>query len=169
MSNVKKVNINNCIGVRTLQLLFACLAIFWGGLPVYAAGVTIITHGWNPSSGAPVWLESMRDAIAEKHLAGEKSYGKITVTKQEGSLIAACAPWDFDAATGSTGEIIVVLDWSAVANHLLGGPSVQDIADFFTRLSSTPRRQFTKCDICRQLHADRRVSGRHPDIRRHKP
>ncbi|MCK9364026.1 MAG: hypothetical protein M0P74_10590 [Syntrophales bacterium] len=128
MSNVKKVNINNCIGVRTLQLLFACLAIFWGGLPVYAAGVTIITHGWNPSSGAPVWLESMRDAIAEKHLAGEKSYGKITVTKQEGSLIAACAPWDFDAATGSTGEIIVVLDWSAVANHLLGGPSVQDIA-----------------------------------------
>lgn len=116
------------MGIRAMQVLLACLAIFWGGLPACAAGVTIITHGWNPSSDAPVWLESMRDAVAEKYLGGEKNYGKITVTGQGDSLSAVCAPWDFEVAMGSAGEIIVVLDWSAVANHLLGGPSAQEVA-----------------------------------------
>lgn len=38
--------------------------------PGRADGVTIITHGWNPSGVAPVWMASLRDAIATNFLGG---------------------------------------------------------------------------------------------------
>lgn len=98
-------------------------------LYVRGEGVTLITHGWNPSGGAPVWLESMRADIAENYLGNEQNYGKITVTDSGmGGLTVTCSPWDFDVDAGNTAEIIIVLDWSAVANHLTGGPAAQDVA-----------------------------------------
>ncbi|MCF8109197.1 MAG: hypothetical protein K9J81_09415 [Desulfohalobiaceae bacterium] len=94
-----------------------------------AAGVTILTHGWNPSlSGTPVWLESMREAISTEQLGGEQHYGTITVTKSETGLAAEVGPWNFDLSTSGSGEVLIVLDWSAVADHLSGGPPAQDVA-----------------------------------------
>ncbi|MCX6879950.1 MAG: SBBP repeat-containing protein [Verrucomicrobia bacterium] len=91
-------------------------------------GVTIITHGWNPVSSAPTWLASMRDDIAAGYLGNERNYATITVTKPAGSLVVTTSPWDFDLSAGVTGQILVVLDWSAVANHLTSGVTAQAVA-----------------------------------------
>ena len=113
--------------LRTLGLtLVLCFAP-----PVaFADGVTLITHGWDPNlSGTPAWIGSMRNAIAVNHLGNERNYATITVTKPGASLVVTCSPWDYNMSTGVTGEIIIVLDWSSVANHLTGGPSAQEVAD----------------------------------------
>ena len=77
---------------------YACLLASTLLLPVgvRAAGVTIITHGWNPSGLAPAWMASLRDDIARNFLGGAQNYGTITVTKPAGSLVAACNPWNVD-------------------------------------------------------------------------
>lgn len=94
-----------------------------------ADGVTLLTHGWNEELlTKPVWLTSMRDDIAENFLKNEQNYGKITVTQSEAGLVATCNPWDFNIDTGTTGEVLIILDWSAVANHLTSGFTAQDIA-----------------------------------------
>jgi len=41
--------------------------------------------------------------------------------------VATCSPWNIDLASKTTGGILIVLDWSAVADHLSGGPSIQDV------------------------------------------
>jgi len=105
-------------------LFHLCIARY-----AYADGVTVITHGWNPDlSGTPVWLDSLRNAVSENYLGNEQNYGKITVTKSGDALVATCNPWNFDLTAGSTGEILIILDWSAVADHLAGGPPAQDVA-----------------------------------------
>ena len=95
---------------------------------VRAAGVTIITHGWNPTGSAPAWMASLRGDIANHFLGVAQNYGTITVTKPAGSLVVTCSPWNVDLSAGTNSEIIIVLDWSAVANHLTGGPSAQSVA-----------------------------------------
>ena len=95
---------------------------------VRAAGVTIITHGWNPSGSAPAWMASLRGDIASHFLGGAQNYGTITVTKPAGSLVATCSPWNVDLSASANGEILILLDWSSVANHLTGGPSAQAVA-----------------------------------------
>jgi hypothetical protein len=95
----------------------------------YADGVTIVTHGWNPSlAGMPGWLESIRNAISDNHLNSEQNFGTITVTQSGNDLVANCDPWNIDLTSGTSGEILIILDWSTVANHLTGGPPTQDIA-----------------------------------------
>ncbi|HPA48278.1 MAG TPA: hypothetical protein PK395_21115 [bacterium] len=110
-------------------VLFALFALLLS-LPAHSDGVTIIAHGWNPNSESPVWLSEMQTAIAERYLGGEQNFGKITITSDFlGRLTAVCNPWNIDLASSSTGEIIVTLDWSSVANHLLpNGKSTQEIA-----------------------------------------
>jgi hypothetical protein len=74
--------------------------------PVWADGVTPITHGWNPAlAGTPGWLGAMCDDIAVQHLDGQQRYGTITVTGGAGNLTATCNPWNilvvlFPAAIG---------------------------------------------------------------------
>ncbi|RLB92226.1 MAG: hypothetical protein DRH26_06760, partial [Deltaproteobacteria bacterium] len=70
----------------------------------------------------------MRNAISNNHLNAELNYGKITVTQSGSSLKATCDPWNFDLNSGGTGEILIILDWSSVANHLTGGPPAQNVA-----------------------------------------
>ncbi len=91
------------------------------------AGVTIIMHGWNVASGEPSWTEVMQDAIVAQ-LGGEGKTGKITVTGTEGHLTAACSPWSFELDTATSGEIVIRVDWTAVANHLLAGVTAQETA-----------------------------------------
>ncbi len=110
------------IALILLFNLFFCQSAF-------ADGVTIVTHGWNPSIGyKPVWLESFRNAVSKNHLGNEKNYGKITVTQSGSRLVATCDPWNFDLSTGSTGEILIILDWSKVGDYLTGGPPTQNVA-----------------------------------------
>jgi pimeloyl-ACP methyl ester carboxylesterase len=91
-------------------------------------GVTIMVHGWNPSmAGTPAWLASMRDAIAVNFLGNEQNYGTITVTKPGASLVVTCSPWNIDLTSKTTGGILIILDWSAVSDHLHGGPPIQDV------------------------------------------
>ena len=116
--------------MKTLRYVLPAIAVLLCSAGTARAdGVTIITHGWNPSpAGTPAWLASMRDAVAANYLGNEQSYGTITVTKPSSSLVATCSPWNVDLAAKSTGEILIVLDWSTVANHLTGGPSSQAVA-----------------------------------------
>ena len=68
---------------------------------LHAAGVTIITHGYNPSvSGTPAWLASLRDDIATNFLNGAQNYGTITVPGTLGSLTATCSPWNVALSSG---------------------------------------------------------------------
>ncbi|MEI7732036.1 MAG: LamG-like jellyroll fold domain-containing protein, partial [Verrucomicrobiota bacterium] len=98
-------------------------------LGVQAEGVTLITHGYNPSvAGSPAWITSMRNAIATNYLGGATNTGTITVTGSVGNLVATCSPWNVDLSTGTNGDIIVLLDWSAVADHLNTHVTAQSVA-----------------------------------------
>ena len=108
--------------------VFLILLIFCSQKLV-ADGVTFITHGWNPNlAGAPAWLASMRNDIASGYLNDEQNFGVITVTKPAASLVVECNPWDFNLTNGNTGEIIIILDWSSIADHLISGVAAQDVA-----------------------------------------
>jgi len=112
------------------QLVFALSSLLLVGCGVVLAdGVSLFIHGWNPElANTPEWMGSMRGAIASGFLGNEENYAKITVT-DDGGLVAACDPWDFDLAAGTTGELLVVVDWTEVADHLTGGPTVQAVAE----------------------------------------
>lgn len=89
---------------------------------------TIIVHGFDPGlSGEPQWMESMQDAI----IAGSNGAGlkrKITISGSKGSLTATCNPWDSPADSATSGDLVMRIDWTAVANHLLSGVPAQDVA-----------------------------------------
>ena len=70
----------------------------------------------------------MRDAIATNFLGGAQHYGTITVTGSAGALVANCSPWNVNLSAGSNSDIIIVLDWSAVASHTTTGVSAQSVA-----------------------------------------
>ena len=108
-------------GILTLTVLLA-------GAHASAGGVTVLVHGWHVSSGEPSWPPAMQSAIAQARLGGEQSFGTVTVTGSAGSLIATCDPWDVDLATSTTGEIVVRVNWSAVADHLVSHVTAQEVA-----------------------------------------
>ncbi|MEA1922495.1 MAG: hypothetical protein U9N63_07555 [Pseudomonadota bacterium] len=96
---------------------------------VHGNQLVLITHGWDPGlTGVPVWLESMRDAIAENYLDNERNYVEIRVAKNSGNLVSTCTFRDFSINTGNSGTILAILDWSAVANHLFSGVRSQEVA-----------------------------------------
>ena len=120
-----------CRFVRELRLLILAACVWlMAAAPVWADGVTLITHGWNPDlAPTPGWLGAMRDDIAAQHLDGQQRYGTITVTGSKGNLTATCNPWNVDLTSDySHGEIIIVLNWSAVADHLTTGIAAQEVA-----------------------------------------
>ncbi|HRX32219.1 MAG TPA: T9SS type A sorting domain-containing protein [Tenuifilaceae bacterium] len=90
------------------------------------AGVTIILHGWNPDGSQPSWMQNMANAIVAR--AGSGSIGTITVTGTSGNLTATCSNWNFDLTTATSGEIVVLVDWTAVSNHLTTGVTAQEVA-----------------------------------------
>ena len=96
---------------------------------VHGNQFVLITHGWDPGlSGSPVWLESMRDAIAEEYLDNERNYIDIRVTKSGNNLVSTNTFLDFAINESNSGTILAILDWSAIANHLLSGISSQEVA-----------------------------------------
>lgn len=91
------------------------------------AGVTVIIHGWNVAAGEPTWTEAMQDAIIAE-LGGAAAKAKITVTGSKDNLTATCNPWDLNLDAAASGEVVVRVDWTAVANHLTTGVPAQDVA-----------------------------------------
>jgi len=90
------------------------------------AGVTIIVHGWNPDGDQPAWMQSMANAIVAR--AGGGQIATITVTGTVGNLTATCSNWNFDLATATSGEIVILVNWTAVSNHLTTGVTAQSVA-----------------------------------------
>lgn len=113
---------------RVASLFFLLFLLSAAGVGVRAEGVTILTHGFQAGTGESAWVAAMRDAVSNACLSGEKHYGTITVTGSAGSLTATCSPWDIGLATSTSGEILIVVDWSAVANHLVSGVTAQEVA-----------------------------------------
>ena len=68
----------------------------------------------------------MANAIIAR--AGSGSIGTITVTGTSGNLTATCSNWNFDLTTATSGEIVVLVDWTAVSNHLTTGVTAQEVA-----------------------------------------
>ena len=116
-----------------------------------AGGVTIITHGFEESSGLPAWIDVMAKSIPnyplpDYHLFPGTNFTiyKVTATHSSGSYlftpkrIAGDSPLNTDS-----GEIIIELDWSTIsgdvedsfASTLEVGPAV---AEVLTRTNFIP-------------------------------
>jgi len=110
-----------------LITLFIIFPVFSQVFEKPGAGVTIITHGWNPDDEQPVWMDSLANVILAR-TQGAGSIGKITVTGSAGNLTATCSDWDFNLSDKTSGEIVILLDWTAVADHLTDYVSAQEVA-----------------------------------------
>lgn len=84
----------------------------------FSAGVTVITHGWQPSPTFPlVWMENMADAVTNQAWAHSIPMARYRITLHVSSLpsvlhVAGPLPDDSNSA-----EVIITLNWSEVAGH----------------------------------------------------
>lgn len=113
---------NFIIFIYIIFILFSLITI------VSAEGVTILIHGWQVTSSEPAWTGAMQTAIGDSRLNGEHNFGTITVSGTKGALTTTCSPWNVGLASSSTGEIVIKVDWSPVANHLISGVTAQEVA-----------------------------------------
>lgn len=94
-----------------------------------AAGVTVITHGFQLIQGEVPWTLGMADAIHEKWLiAGfdevETGFGYIRVFDSVllQGLETDIPYWDVGLSISKAGEIIIIINWSEVADYYFGDP-----------------------------------------------
>jgi len=111
----------------TFMLVFATLTSFSQVFTKQGAGVTILVHGWNPDGSQPAWMDKMADAIIARG-GGNGIKAAITVTGSKGALIATCSNWNYDLTTATSAEIVVLVNWTAVSNHLIKGVTAQEVA-----------------------------------------
>lgn len=120
------------------------------------AGVTVITHGYDQYfSGYPAWVDSMAQAIT--NAAGQKGLktcwyhlqiGGNTYTGLTGTLTTRSA-----TAANDAEEIVLTVDWSALADHTAFGENVtaDDIAPWIAS-SLLVTDQSGSCLASRPLH-----------------
>ncbi|HEU5072383.1 MAG TPA: hypothetical protein VFV96_18435 [Verrucomicrobiae bacterium] len=88
-----------------------------GVSPMAMGGVTVITHGLNGTTTG--WVTGMANAIAS-HASGKAANApiyKLTVSNTAGTLTTSASKVSGgDPRTIATGEIIVLIDWGAVAD-----------------------------------------------------
>jgi hypothetical protein len=128
------------------NFLFGALVFFLGAAnpcPMIAAGVTIITHGFESDTSYPEWVTVMADGIPNYFqtrfpgLDGTCSTYKLSITATNGSFAYSppirtngSPPW----ATAS-GEIIIELDWSEISGDLEDTyASTYNVADFVAQV-----------------------------------
>jgi len=95
------------------------------------AGVTIIVHGWNPNGIQPIWMNVMANEIIAK-AGGNGQIATITVTGSQGNLVATCSNWNFNLSNSTSAEIVVLVNWTSVSNHLTTGITAQSVAAVVT-------------------------------------
>ena len=110
-----------------LGFLFFSLSLLAKTFEKQGAGVTVVVHGWDPDGNQPAWMTSMANAIVERN-GNAGHIATITVTGTQGDLTATCSDWSFDLVAQDHAEIIVLLNWTAVANHLETGITAQEVA-----------------------------------------
>jgi hypothetical protein len=110
----------------------------------HAAGVTIITHGFELEDSYPPWVTAMADAIPTYFQASFPGLDntfttyKLTITNIHGSLYYLYPPSRTNGSPPSateSGEIIIELDWSSLSADLShSNTSTYDVADFVTQV-----------------------------------
>jgi len=133
-------------GTLKKRFLGALLFLLSAALPcsVEAAGVTIITHGFEDSY--PLWVTAMADDIPNGFhtrfpgLDTNFSTYKLTLTNIDGTFYYFHPPSRTNGSppfTTASGEIIIELDWSCVSgisDILESYASTYDVADFVTEV-----------------------------------
>ena len=104
-------------------LLFGALLFLGVFVPhsTKAAGVTIITHGYESSPIYPTWITAMADSIPNYPSFPGTSFStyRITFSYNNGSYIASPLLINGSAPSNTdSGEIILELDWSQVSGDL---------------------------------------------------
>lgn len=92
---------------------------------IRAAGVTLITHGFESPAAFPTWVSAMADEIPgyyQRRFPGldtnETRY-RVTVTHSGSSYVFTSTRTNGSAPfAGGTGEIIVELDWSSLSGDI---------------------------------------------------
>jgi uncharacterized repeat protein (TIGR02543 family) len=92
------------------------------------AGLTVIIHGFQPVASEPSWTSALQQAIVDNYTDSAGQSVKFTVTGSQGDLQVSTTPWDVHQAAASGTQIVVRVDWSAVANHLTSYITVQEVA-----------------------------------------
>ncbi|MFO8067752.1 MAG: LamG-like jellyroll fold domain-containing protein, partial [Bacteroidales bacterium] len=111
----------------TLFFLFFSLSTFSQIFEKQGAGVTLIVHGWNPDGDQPAWMNEMANAIIER-TNNQGHIANITVSGTQGNLTAECSNWTFDLSSQDHAELIILVNWTAVANHLTTEITAQEVA-----------------------------------------
>ena len=122
MKDIKKTKL-----FLTIVLVSATLSSFSQVFTKQGAGVTILFHGWNPDGSQPAWMDKMADAIIARG-GGNGIKATITVTGSKGALTATCSNWNYDLTTTTSAEMVVLVNWTAVSNHLIKGVTAQEVA-----------------------------------------
>lgn len=108
-----------------------------------AGGVTIVTHGFNADM---LWVNAMADGVAQR--AGTPGLDvtrlNLVVTQGQNGLIVTPAPIAVaPAATFTTGEFVVGLDWTAIDSFQRGQPLPPDANEDSTPTQTVAQAVFT--------------------------
>lgn len=86
----------------------------------YGAGVTVITHGFQPvglaQEVAPAWLNHMASAIVQRAVASglEVTVYRLRIQRfAQPSMVLLAGPLP---SASNSGEILVILDWADVSD-----------------------------------------------------
>jgi hypothetical protein len=114
----------------TATAIFVAAAFGWN--IAFGAGVTIITHGqqFGDTPNLPAWVSSIANDIISQQISGTTTKYRITVTSPDWlTLQAVSSGYSGTSPVSSTsGEIVIELDWSAVADAITFEASTADIA-----------------------------------------
>ncbi len=111
--------------------------------PVEAAGVTIITHGFESDTSYPTWVTAMADEIPVylqarfPEMDNACSTYKLTITAPNGDYSYSPPTRTNGSPPSATasGEIIIELDWSAVSGEIFDAyTGTSNVAAFVTQI-----------------------------------
>ncbi len=130
-------------GLTTLILSFSFLLCSLPGAPLCAAGVTLITHGFELDNSYPTWIDRMADAIAARADPSPAVYS-IQLDYLPDRSVTAALYYERGTPPGSVdpnAEVIVKLLWHRVAG-LTDTVNATDVANltwpFFQTTNAAP-------------------------------
>ena len=118
------------------------------------AGVTVITHGWQPTVlGYPTWVDSMAQAATNAANARglKSSWYHLTVTGNMFTGLDATMEKRSVATAAETPEILLTVDWSDVADHLVGDGNTVTTADVASWVSGGLRTAYPSIGLTEPL------------------